>query len=122
MGLFNRPSRNPAPPKEPDKTPDDKPTAESALTKADVEAMIQGATQATAQQLTGVIGELRAGIEQLAGRPVVLQQPTQHQVIEPPVTDEDIDNAMSGNLCRCGTYPKIRAAIHKAAALKTAGI
>jgi isoquinoline 1-oxidoreductase alpha subunit len=37
-------------------------------------------------------------------------------------TDEDIDNAMAGNLCRCGTYPKIRAAIHKAAALKTAGI
>jgi isoquinoline 1-oxidoreductase alpha subunit len=29
---------------------------------------------------------------------------------------------MSGNLCRCGTYPKIRAAIKKAAILKTAGI
>ena len=34
-------------------------------------------------------------------------------------TDDDIDNAMGGNLCRCGTYPKIRAAIKKAAALKT---
>ncbi len=30
-------------------------------------------------------------------------------------TDKDIDEAMSGNLCRCGTYPRIRAAIHDAA-------
>ena len=30
-------------------------------------------------------------------------------------TDADIDAAMSGNLCRCGTYPRIRAAIHRAA-------
>jgi isoquinoline 1-oxidoreductase alpha subunit len=30
-------------------------------------------------------------------------------------TDEDIDAAMSGNLCRCGAYPRIRAAIHAAA-------
>jgi isoquinoline 1-oxidoreductase subunit alpha len=37
-------------------------------------------------------------------------------------TDDDIDNAMGGNLCRCGTYPKIRAAIKKAAALKTSGL
>ena len=35
----------------------------------------------------------------------------------PTPTDEDIDDAMQGNLCRCGTYPKIRAAI-KDAALK----
>lgn len=40
----------------------------------------------------------------------------------PNPTDEDIDNAMGGNLCRCGTYPRIRAAIKKAAALKTSGI
>jgi len=33
-------------------------------------------------------------------------------------TDEDIDNAMSGNLCRCGTYPRIRTAIKRAAAEK----
>ena len=32
-------------------------------------------------------------------------------------TDSDIDSAMSGNICRCGTYPRIRAAIKKAAAL-----
>jgi len=30
-------------------------------------------------------------------------------------TDADIDAAMSGNICRCGTYPRIRAAIHNAA-------
>ena len=33
----------------------------------------------------------------------------------PKPTDEDIDMAMSGNLCRCGTYVRIRAAIHAAA-------
>ena len=33
-------------------------------------------------------------------------------------SDADIDDAMSGNLCRCGTYPKIRAAIKQAAELK----
>ena len=30
-------------------------------------------------------------------------------------TDADIDAAMAGNLCRCGTYPRIRAAVHDAA-------
>ena len=30
-------------------------------------------------------------------------------------SDADIDSAMAGNLCRCGTYPRIRAAIHEAA-------
>ncbi len=34
----------------------------------------------------------------------------------PSPTDQDIDDAMQGNLCRCGTYPRIRAAIHDAAA------
>jgi len=34
----------------------------------------------------------------------------------PDPTDEDIDSVMGGNLCRCGTYPRIRAAIHDAAA------
>jgi len=31
-------------------------------------------------------------------------------------TDDDIDSAMSGNLCRCGTYPRIRSAVKAAAA------
>lgn len=33
----------------------------------------------------------------------------------PDPMDDDIDVVMSGNLCRCGTYPRIRAAIHAAA-------
>jgi isoquinoline 1-oxidoreductase alpha subunit len=37
----------------------------------------------------------------------------------PSPTDEDIDRAMSGNICRCGTYTRIRAAIHKAAEAKS---
>lgn len=35
-------------------------------------------------------------------------------------TDADIDNAMSGNICRCGTYARIRAAVHHAAKLAKA--
>ncbi|WP_135505408.1 (2Fe-2S)-binding protein [Roseovarius aestuariivivens] len=34
----------------------------------------------------------------------------------PDPTDDDIDSAMEGNLCRCGTYPRIRAAVRLAAA------
>ena len=34
-------------------------------------------------------------------------------------TNEDIDKAMSGNICRCGTYTRIKKAIHKAVELKT---
>ena len=33
----------------------------------------------------------------------------------PKPDDDAIDRAMSGNLCRCGTYPRVRAAIHRAA-------
>ena len=33
----------------------------------------------------------------------------------PKPSDEQINQAMSGNICRCGSYPRIRAAIHKAA-------
>ena len=34
---------------------------------------------------------------------------------QPAPTDTEIDQAMNGNLCRCGTYPRIRRAIHRAA-------
>ena len=36
-------------------------------------------------------------------------------------SDQDIDDAMSGNICRCGTYQRIRAAIHKAATIHLEG-
>ena len=36
----------------------------------------------------------------------------------PSPTDRQIDDAMTGNICRCGTYQRIRAAIHRAAAIK----
>jgi isoquinoline 1-oxidoreductase alpha subunit len=39
---------------------------------------------------------------------------------KPKPTDADIDAAMDGNICRCGTYPRIRAAIHQAAGGKGA--
>jgi isoquinoline 1-oxidoreductase alpha subunit len=47
-------------------------------------------------------------------------------LVEHPIpTDAEIDTAMNGNLCRCGTYVRVRQAIHKAASLqasaKTAG-
>ncbi|MBA3929710.1 MAG: (2Fe-2S)-binding protein [Xanthomonas sp.] len=37
--------------------------------------------------------------------------------VVPTPTDSDIDHALSGNLCRCGTYQRIRAAVHRAAEL-----
>jgi len=36
----------------------------------------------------------------------------------PHPTDKDIDDAMTGNICRCGTYPRIRKAIHLAAQIQ----
>jgi isoquinoline 1-oxidoreductase alpha subunit len=40
---------------------------------------------------------------------------------KPQPTDADIDDAMTGNICRCGTYPRIRKAIHRAAAMMSKG-
>jgi len=37
---------------------------------------------------------------------------------KPKPTDADIDDAMSGNICRCGTYQRIRKAIHRAASMQ----
>jgi isoquinoline 1-oxidoreductase alpha subunit len=41
---------------------------------------------------------------------------------KPNPSDSDIDEAMAGNICRCGTYPRIRAGIKKAAAAHTADV
>jgi aerobic-type carbon monoxide dehydrogenase small subunit (CoxS/CutS family) len=40
---------------------------------------------------------------------------------KPDPTDEDIDHAMSGNICRCGTYFRIRKAIHRAGEIMRGG-
>jgi isoquinoline 1-oxidoreductase alpha subunit len=40
---------------------------------------------------------------------------------KPEPTDQDIDDAMSGNICRCGTYQRIKKAIHRAADLQKQG-
>jgi aerobic-type carbon monoxide dehydrogenase small subunit (CoxS/CutS family) len=37
---------------------------------------------------------------------------------KPDPTDEEIDLALAGNICRCGTYQRIREAVHRAASLK----
>ncbi|RZJ73021.1 (2Fe-2S)-binding protein [Flavobacterium sp.] len=39
----------------------------------------------------------------------------------PNPSDQDIDDAMAGNICRCGTYLRIRKAIHKAAEIQSKG-
>jgi aerobic-type carbon monoxide dehydrogenase small subunit (CoxS/CutS family) len=39
----------------------------------------------------------------------------------PRPTDDDIDDGMAGNICRCGTYQRIRRAIHRAAEIKANG-
>ncbi|MGD8416264.1 MAG: (2Fe-2S)-binding protein [Pseudomonadales bacterium] len=41
---------------------------------------------------------------------------------KPRPTDEEIDTAMAGNYCRCGTYNRIRDAIHQASALQSASV
>jgi aerobic-type carbon monoxide dehydrogenase small subunit (CoxS/CutS family) len=40
---------------------------------------------------------------------------------KPRPSDEDIDQAVTGNICRCGTYPRIRKAIHRAAGMLSTG-
>ena len=50
-------------------------------------------------------------------QPGQLMQASSLLAQNPEPTDDDINVSMGGNLCRCGTYPRIRAAIHRAAEL-----
>ncbi len=45
-----------------------------------------------------------------------IMQAASFLALTPQPSDDEIDEAMSGNLCRCGTYPRIRAAVKSAAA------
>ena len=48
-------------------------------------------------------------------QPGQIMQATALLAVKPSPTDDDIDHAMAGNICRCGTYQRIRRAIHRAA-------
>jgi isoquinoline 1-oxidoreductase alpha subunit len=81
-----------------------------------IEGLAQGGTLSVVQQAwldeqVAQCGYCQAG--QIMSATALLDE------VENP-TDEDIDAAMAGNLCRCGTYPRIRAAIKRAAATRLA--
>ncbi|MCT7377983.1 (2Fe-2S)-binding protein [Chelativorans salis] len=83
---------------------------------------VEGATITTIEGLSGEVGETLQAVwaeldvpqcgycqsGQIMSAAALLTE-------TPKPTDEDIDAAMSGNLCRCATYHRIRAAIHEAA-------
>jgi len=98
------------------------------------------AVRACVTPVSAAIGQAITTIEALAGREAEALRAawTQIDVVQcgycqsgqlmsacallkksPHPTDAEIDAAMAGNLCRCGTYPRIRAAIHSAAGRKT---
>lgn len=78
-----------------------------------IEAIDQDATGKKVQQAWLALGVPQCGYcqsGQVMAATALLKQ-------KPKPTDADIDAAMSGNICRCGTYPRIRAAIKQAAGL-----
>lgn len=79
------------------------------LAKGDVLHPVQ---EAWVEEQVAQCGYCQAG--QIMNAVALLEQ-------NPAPTDQDIDEAMSGNLCRCGTYPRIRAAIHRASAMMKPG-
>ncbi|WP_036248251.1 (2Fe-2S)-binding protein [Methylobacter sp. BBA5.1] len=79
-----------------------------------IEAIDQDATGKKVQEAWLALGVPQCGYcqpGQVMAATALLKQ-------KPQPTDADIDAAMSGNICRCGTYPRIRAAIKQAAGLK----
>jgi isoquinoline 1-oxidoreductase subunit alpha len=78
-----------------------------------IEAIDQDATGKKVQEAWLALGVPQCGYcqpGQVMAATALLKQ-------KPQPTDADIDAAMSGNICRCGTYPRIRAAIKQAAGL-----
>jgi isoquinoline 1-oxidoreductase alpha subunit len=78
-----------------------------------IEAIDQDATGKKVQQAWLALGVPQCGYcqsGQVMAATALLKQ-------KPKPTDADIDAAMSGNICRCGTYPRIRAAIKQAAGI-----
>lgn len=78
-----------------------------------IEAIDQDATGKKVQEAWLALGVPQCGYcqpGQIMAATALLKQ-------KPQPTDADIDAAMSGNICRCGTYPRIRAAIKQVAGL-----
>ena len=76
-----------------------------------IEAIDTNAIGARVQQAWLDLDVMQCGYCQ-AGQ---IMQATALLTAKPKPTDADIDDAMNGNLCRCATYTRIRAAIHRAA-------
>ncbi len=79
-----------------------------------IEAINQDATGKKVQEAWLSLGVPQCGYCQ-SGQVMAATALLKHN---PKPTDADIDKAMSGNICRCGTYPRIRAAIKQAARTK----
>lgn len=79
-----------------------------------IEAIGQDATGQKVQEAWLTLGVPQCGYCQ-SGQVMAATALLKHN---PKPTDADIDKAMSGNICRCGTYPRIRAAIKQAAGTK----
>ena len=79
-----------------------------------IEAINQDATGKKVQEAWLSLGVPQCGYCQ-SGQVMAATALLKHN---PKPTDADIDKAMSGNICRCGTYPRIRAAIKQAAGIK----
>ena len=79
-----------------------------------IEAINQDATGMKVQEAWLSLGVPQCGYCQ-SGQVMTATALLKHN---PKPTDADINKAMSGNICRCGTYPRIRAAIKQAAGTK----
>ena len=94
-------------------------TPVSAAAKAPITTIEGLSADGTHPRAGGLAGYRRAAMRILPGGTDDVGRGAARS--KPAPTDQDIDSAMNGNLCRCGTYLRIRAAIHKAAAM-SAGI